>query len=351
MRIGRRGVCFFILVFLLNCFLGELVIRKFIYKYPQLRKDVFWGWIAQHDAVKVQGLEGFSRVRFNNLGLRGRDVAEIKREKRILVLGSSYTFAGEVKKDATFIALLEKKLRADGKSIQVINAGLPDASVAEFLHYLPWLVKRCQPDLIVIQLVPKDFSRALQRHSGVHVFLENDKGYSVVKSPAMSLKDRLIEQPVYRFFVTRSGLFAYLNIRIRNYLSVRQDTASFVEINAPSLQSEIIFQSKRLIRVILNEWSMYNVPISLLILPEGDAFRGLDSSSKEAALAQEIRENCDRLHLSCVDVKQAFSAEFATNHNLCKGFVNSIPGKGHLNRAGHRVVADQLFNAFKQVPL
>jgi len=171
MKIGRQGICLLILACFINCFLGELVIRNFIYRFPELRKDAFWGWIPQQNSIKVQGLEGFSRVRFNNLGLRGADVTTDRKEKRILVLGSSYTFAGEVESNATYVALLEHKLVSEGKKIRVINAGIPDASIAEFLYYLPWLVNRCQPDLIVIQLVPKDFSRALQRHSGLHVRL------------------------------------------------------------------------------------------------------------------------------------------------------------------------------------
>ena len=155
---------------------------------------------------------------------------------------------------------------------------------------------------------------------------------------------------MYRFLLSHSGLFAYINIRIRNYLATRQDANTHVK-RKPPLQSELILKSQRLIRSVLNQWSRNRVPMSLLILPEGDAFRGFDSSRKEALLAQEIEKNCERLHLSCVDMKQALLEEFMLKHNLAKGFVNSIPGKGHLNKAGHAVVAEQLAKELEKVSL
>jgi lysophospholipase L1-like esterase len=102
-----------------------------------------------------------SRVAFNADGLRG---AGITREKptgifRILVLGDSFTEASNVPEEATFSKQLENRLnrqRADGRRIQVLNAGVIGYSpVLEYL-FLKDVGLAYRPDVVLVMFFMND---------------------------------------------------------------------------------------------------------------------------------------------------------------------------------------------------
>lgn len=91
-------------------------------------------------------------------GLRNRLVNPQKSAgtTRILVLGDSFTFGWGVGEKETWPALLEKKMREEGKSVEVVNAAAPGMTVdSETLAcriYKTWF----KPDMIVLGVYVTD---------------------------------------------------------------------------------------------------------------------------------------------------------------------------------------------------
>lgn len=51
---------------------------------------------------------------------------------------------------------------------------------------------------------------------------------------------------------------------------------------------------------------------------------------------------CSELGIVFVDMTDSFKDLYATEHQLVHGFINTAVGSGHLNKYGHRVIAEKL---------
>ena len=76
--------------------------------------------VASRSAV-LQSVE----IRINERGLRGAAVGRLRAgARRILFLGSSVTLGWGVKEEETLTARITAMFRADGKDVEVLNAGI-----------------------------------------------------------------------------------------------------------------------------------------------------------------------------------------------------------------------------------
>jgi lysophospholipase L1-like esterase len=94
----------------------------------------------------------------NELGYRGvqRPVTKTSGTYRIAIFGDSYTYGVGVEDDATSSVLLETRLRADGRSVEVLNFGIPGANAADLESQYELFISLWQPDLLILQVSPND---------------------------------------------------------------------------------------------------------------------------------------------------------------------------------------------------
>jgi lysophospholipase L1-like esterase len=99
-------------------------------------------------------------VRINAHGLRGPEIASPKPagERRVLVLGDSYTASVQLPENRIYTTLLEEELRdARGNGgYRVINAGVNGAGTAHELLYFLYQGAALAPDVVVLQYAFND---------------------------------------------------------------------------------------------------------------------------------------------------------------------------------------------------
>jgi len=87
-------------------------------------------------------------------------------ENKLIVLGDSLTEGYGVSKDSAFPALLEKKIKADGKSWTVVNAGISGSTTASGPGRLKWILNQkkedSKPKMILVILGANDGLRGLK---------------------------------------------------------------------------------------------------------------------------------------------------------------------------------------------
>lgn len=95
----------------------------------------------------------------NSLGWRGRrEYRETKpTDYRVLFLGDSFTYGLGVNDDQTFAAQVEKDLRADRLSVEVMNAGAPGKGTDYALKCFQTVGRKFHPDLTVLGFFSNDF--------------------------------------------------------------------------------------------------------------------------------------------------------------------------------------------------
>jgi acyl-CoA thioesterase-1 len=81
-------------------------------------------------------------------------------EKKLLVFGDSLTAGLGVPYDKAFPAQLEKKLRAEGYAVTVINAGVSGETTSGGLARLDWTLEQ-KPDFVILELGANDMLHAI----------------------------------------------------------------------------------------------------------------------------------------------------------------------------------------------
>jgi hypothetical protein len=113
---------------------------------------------GQQGERRIPGVYSF-RYSNNSLGWRGRrEYREAKQaDYRVLFLGDSFTYGTGVNDDQTFAALVEKDLRADQVSVEVMNAGCPGKGTDYELKCFQTVGRKFHPDLTVLAFFCNDF--------------------------------------------------------------------------------------------------------------------------------------------------------------------------------------------------
>jgi hypothetical protein len=141
----------------------------------------------------------------NSLGMRGsREYQEKKEtEYRILIMGDSFTYGFGVNDDQTFSRQVEKDLRANHLSIEVINAGNPGKGTDYALKLFETIGRRLHPDLTILCFFPNDF----QDNERGEYYLVGKHGALTVKSlkdDQSRIKNLLFHLPGYNWLISWS---------------------------------------------------------------------------------------------------------------------------------------------------
>jgi len=94
------------------------------------------------------------------LGMTAGLSCAIAKPTEILVFGDSIAAGFGLPQQEAFPARLEAKLRADGLSVHVINAGVSGDTTADGLARLDWSLAE-KPDLVILELGANDALRGL----------------------------------------------------------------------------------------------------------------------------------------------------------------------------------------------
>src|SRR3989344_2279603 len=108
-------------------------------------------------ACRYKTAEWDTELKINSTGLRNEEIGT-KDKFRVLVLGDSFTAAESVDLEKTAVYLAERNLNAEGKKVELVNAGVP--SYSPILEYL-WLREyglKFMPDLVILNFDLGDIS-------------------------------------------------------------------------------------------------------------------------------------------------------------------------------------------------
>ena len=135
----------------------------------------------------------------NELGLRDDPVRIPKpaSEHRILSLGESSTWGHGVRREETYSAQLETMLSQAGRTVNVINAGVPAWTIQQSAVYLAEEGARLQPDTVLIYHQTNDFlpTGAIDTHNPLVKLTTSDRGAHRASSTARSAAPCAVRQP------------------------------------------------------------------------------------------------------------------------------------------------------------
>ena len=119
-----------------------------------LQFDQAVGWAKKPNTSYTRSGPGYSAtIELNELGLRDDPMdspAKPANTTRVLVLGDSFTLGYTVDRDALFVDLLEGWCEAEGRSVDVVNAGTQAWSTDQSIAWLEEYGREFEPDVVVL---------------------------------------------------------------------------------------------------------------------------------------------------------------------------------------------------------
>jgi len=169
-----------------------------------------------------------ANIHRNGYGLRGHDIPADKAPNttRILLLGDSFTFGSGVPNDADiFAARLEQKLNAQlaesGRSVEILNGGIPGSQTGDWLDLLNKIGDSYQPDVIIIVFFLRDGTLT----SSMGSFFGPIRDQIVAQNQASTLYQNVYLYRLFKDFQDRTLISeSYTQAMNDSYFGDRQQT-------------------------------------------------------------------------------------------------------------------------------
>ncbi len=284
----------------------------------------------------------FEKISINSMGYRGNEFKLAKGGNvfRIVCLGGSATFCGNVFDDETWCQQLEDILNKKTKKnprVEVVNAGVPGYTTSESLINLNLRILDINPDIIIIYLSYNDFKPNRMpdfksdyshwRHNFGKVEEHPNKEWFVTPKAIRVIKTKLFPKYDLGFkrydTVGKPGLAAYKR-NIENIVTVAKsrDIGVVLSSEASMLSEETIHSNSQAFQRAMR----YVLTLSKAGL--------LDAQKKYDLIMKDISE---KFNITYVDNLETVPMDF--DH-----FIDNI----HLNKKGCRVVAENFANAIQK---
>lgn len=205
------------LLFLFAVFLALLISEVLVRMVFPQNLSGSWRELSKDNSYLLNKSSGVSKHEFGKRRvvyqfeyphLRSTQNEKTECNKRILVLGDSYTFGWLLDAQYTYVSKIEKFFIDQGLSYCFYNAAAGDWGVAEYTAFYEDFGGEVKPDLILVFLNSDDISRAYRRK----IYTLSEEGITRVSSPTqlLRLKQIMNTLPGYQWLLEHSHLFQLL---------------------------------------------------------------------------------------------------------------------------------------------
>jgi len=285
----------------------------------------------------------------------------------VLVLGSSHTVGENVSMRDKYTTLLEGMLYGDSDRLHIYN-------MAQHGHYFPELASGFaaavsefpNSSAVVLEITDTKFPMDhLQKGLAERPFDETMLGPQITRTAGTREKVRTAGKTAFPLISLLTGKqFAGSRVSFDNafgldWLNKNQNEAEADSAegqgrgggeNGGSQYDDAGDESYEVVldRIVKNMRSRYSGRIIFLYHPEVELGQdGTMEIYRDLETWKVFCRVCERYQVEWIDVGDRFLNGYQDRWEVPYGFFNTEPGKGHLNRFGHRVLAEALYDALK----
>lgn len=261
----------------------------------------------------------------------------------VLMMGSSHTEAFNVPTDDNASRRLEAMLRADGRTGRVYNIGVSSHTFPHNAANLPRALERFRPaDYVVIETDNLMFRWRLVNNA----MADSLRWLGLHASP---LPEYLTDRPL-------------LKQLYRQYWALKYRTDGIDEDDdgaAEPQDGDVVFSEDLIDRYqsSMTEWfrllngQAADAGVRLIIYYHPWVDLHMDGTmtfgTNDQCLAA-FRQACADAGVIFIDMTEEFRRAYEEDRIVPKGFANTALGTGHLNREGHRLVAEAIYRAIRE---
>ena len=315
--------------------------------------------------------EGFTSTKLNSLGMRAKEpTPKSLGEYRILMLGDSFTRADEVNDGISFSDRLQADFtdaqppnqnnRPITETVQVINAGKPSASPASYLYAADFHKQTFTPDSTVVQLTESDFTMDMNNEfSEFYLEKQDESGYKIKHNKTFGSADPLAQALIEKVPGVRSLMqLSTLRVGGRNLSGSLSSAASELTEDSADLSPEEALKAETALEAedaAMVRWTVQqlnrqfpNLVIVFIPAMNYQDFGTTSSEPRNTAIENALTLAATDQGVPLLNMREDFLAHYRKSGTNLKGFNNTVPGEGHLNAEGHKLVAKRLTHFYSQ---
>jgi hypothetical protein len=311
--------------------LGEVVTRQWLTSPSGQDFDAELGWVWRPGAHILNASEGGADIRVNERGLIDDPLTPKNGRTRILGFGNSFMEALQVPIAHNYTSLVERKV-ADVDVVNLARSGMGPG------HY-PTVLRRfaaLEPDSLLVSVGYGDLDDVM----APNVNVERDAAGGIHRLwLTVDAKDRL--KRVFAPIITRSALATYLMRRFkpvvmgwraawRELKGAPDPQPATAPLDYRAAEERLSFVLRRL---------QTSAPVVVLDIPH-IVYRAEGASLGAPEEVAVFRRAARAAGVDYLDAGPALISAYARTRQPLHGFANLKIGSGHLNEAGHAVVAD-----------
>lgn len=343
----KTGICW-CLAFILSFLIVNGIM--FVYSYDP-------GWIRRSGNATpgiyepgrriVNCAEGYSISYVDDNGYINQ-MADLDEASYILVMGNSQANGNNVMPDEKWITLLNDsmKINADDKS-KVYNVSRGGADFCDIVSgFTAALFEFNNPDIIIIQIISTDFDISKMKDSLIQ------RKYSEDMCAASLMRELSLEQKARNCI---KDVFPLLTFFFREkILQMNFDFSNAFYHCQESDKNELIFKSEEsnyekeyssaLGEMLSLLKENFDGRIIILNLPAVEIERGGQLQCIASPTEKVFAQLCKEKDITYLNMSEEYLKCYSEKNIVPYGFSNTRPGYGHLNRDGHKMVAETLQN-------
>ena len=334
----------YLILIALGLLIATEVSLRLIISMPSTQQfDGELGYTNIPGSQMIESWEGYSHITFNRIGFNDDDPDDAI-ERKVFVVGDSYTEAFQLDKKLGYTSLLENKLTETDVIKLARDSFWP-------LHY-PIVSNRFYddftPELTILQLGSHTLSDLTAENISIAFHDNGDiEDYRV----SVSQNDRRKES--FRVVINNSATAYYLMRKYKNQIVTSLSRLK----NIFSGKSEKKKGSKKKKRIGEQEYTkrleyilrQIKGRVLVLYIPSPRVLH--DSDTQNDRVRNVVKMASQNTGLDLLDMTDDFKSSYSLTGQFLNGFANSKPGEGHLNERGHQLVAEKLSEKIKQLGL
>jgi lysophospholipase L1-like esterase len=304
--------------------LCELILQATISRLPEMNYEEGWGAVPVSGTMRFWGEEGYGITHY----LAHGEIATPFDDgiTSIVVLGDSHTEAFHVSDDNKFISVAEIIIRSNGKVINLHNFGKSGNSIADYIYIAPLVKQYYSPEVVIIQINTND---------GKDAFNAEKRNYFIVNASS-DLELHHNEKRYNEFYNKfRSVIFS---IGKKRYSLLKNKTDISAHLHPVKIKDSNTRMDDQL-RLLKEAYLGTRVILLLLpYTPNIDKDKLNFNDGEYITLLENVEESGD---FFIINPRSDFE-QLVESGYLPRGFKNSLPGEGHLNIYGHRIIGELL---------
>lgn len=292
-------------------------------------KSTDYAW--EKNKWHCRATEGFS---FGTTDSKGFNNPQLMQDINILIMGSSQMEAFNVAQNESTTYKLNQLLNKNGLDMSAYNIGISGHTIETSFNNLKNAVKEFSPkDYVIIETNKTDIAFNIRNIKNLL-----DGNYPRIKSYNTG-------------FIYTLQKSDYLRLLYSQYKSYKKQPAQTSDVitNVQVDKDEYKIYLNKLLKKVRD---IVDKDCNIIIF----CGSGISVDENNNVLKQDenfyyrtFKKVCQDNNIVFVDMYDYYADYYIKNHVFPHGFTNTRVGKGHLNKYGHEIIANTLFDTIKEL--